>query len=267
MTRPTQSDISSFTSLNSMQQRFILALLTCLILLGAAPANPAQAQGRNTTDTAAAAPVQDTTATKKAPKLPYVHQFRLGFDMGRIAFNLMYPSRQGYEIQADYAMRGKLYAALETGFGRGKIDYPNLKYTTNSYFVRLGIDQSVLDRLGPLDFDMAFIGVRYGLGVGKISEATYLVPSLFGPPAEGTVPGRNYTVHWGEIVGGIKVDVGKGIFVGWNFRGKFMFNAGTFKELAPNYIAGYGKGDKSTVFDFNLYLSYAIRWNKQKIGL
>lgn len=260
--------MSSFTFLTSRAQRFIPLLTACLVLLcaGVCP-SPVWAQATLPSDTTVATPAPDTAATKKLPKLPYVHQFRLGFDLGRVAFNFMYPSRQGYEIQADYAMRGKLYAAAEGGFGRGRIDYDNLKYTTSSYFVRIGIDQSVLDRLGAYDFDMAFIGVRYGIGMGQLSEATYLVPSLFGPPAEGSVPGKNYTVHWGEIVGGIKVEVGKGIFVGWNFRGRFMFNAGTFKELAPNYIAGYGKGDKSTVFDFNLYLSYAIRWNKQKSSL
>lgn len=251
-----------------MLHRYFRITIICLLMWCSAPSGMARAQSAAATDTAArpAAP-QDTASGKKVPKPPYIHQLRIGFDISRIAFNLMYPSRQGYEIQADYALRGKLYAAAETGFGRGKIDYPKLKYTTDNYFVRLGIDQSVLDRLGPSDFDMAFIGVRYGLGIGNRANATYLVPSLFGPPASGEIPGKSYVVHWGEIVGGIKVELGKGIFAGWNFRGKFLLNSGTFKELAPNYIAGYGKGDKSTVFDFNFYFSYAIRWNKEKSGL
>lgn len=248
-----------------MLHRPIRNFIVCLLLLSASPFCFAQAQGKGLSDTATKKiSLQDTSARKKKEsKPPYIHQFRIGFDVSRIAFNLMYPSRQGYEIQADYALRGKLYAAAETGFGRGKIDYEKLKYTTNNYFVRLGIDQSVLDRLGPNDFDMAFIGVRYGLGIGNRSDATYLVPSLFGPPASGTIPSKSYVVHWGEITGGVKVELGKGIFAGWNFRGKFMLNSGIFKELAPNYIAGYGKGDKSTVFDFNFYFSYAIRWNKK----
>jgi hypothetical protein len=248
-----------------MLKSFIRTFIVCLLLLFCNAICFAQARGKGHTDTATKKiPLQDTTGKKnKVPKPPYVHQFRLGFDISRIAFNLMYPSRQGYELQADYALRGKLYAAAETGFGRGKINYTNLKYTTNSYFVRLGIDQSVLDRIGPLDFDMAFIGVRYGMSIGNRSDATYLVPSLFGPPDSGSVAGQSFVAHWGEIVGGVKVELGKGIFAGWNFRGKFLVNAGSFKELAPNYIAGYGKGDKSTVFDFNFYISYAIRWNKK----
>lgn len=249
-----------------MLNSFIRTFIVCLLLLCCTSFCFAQARGKSLTDTTAKKiPLQDTTAGKKnkTPKPPYIHQFRLGFDVSRIAFNLMYPSRQGYELQADYAMRGKLYAAAEAGFGHGKINYPNLQYTTNSYFVRLGIDQSVLDRIGPLDFDMAFIGVRYGMSIGNRSDATYLVPSPFGLPDSGFVAGQSFVAHWGEIVGGVKVELGKGIFAGWNFRGKFLMNSGIFKDLAPNYIAGYGKGDKSTVFDFNFYVSYAIRWNKK----
>ncbi len=191
---------------------------------------------------------------------PYVHQLRIGFDISRIAFNLMYPSRIAYEIQADYALKGKSYLALETGLGRGKVDYENLKYNSNGYFLRLGIDQSLLDRLHINDFDMAFIGVRYGMGIGSRNEAHYFVPSPFGKGSSGTVPGQNFMVHWGELTAGIRVEVWQGLFAGWNLRAKFLLNSGVFKELAPNYIPGYGKGDKSTVFDFNFYISYALRW-------
>jgi hypothetical protein len=206
----------------------------------------------------------DSAALKpaKEPKPPYIHQFRVGFDISRIPFNIMYPSRQGYEIQADYALRGKLYLAAETGFGKGKIDYDNLKYTTTGYFFRVGVDNSFLDRLSPRDFDMAFVGIRYGMGIGKRNDAEYSVPSIFGPPATGSVPAQSFVVHWGELVAGIKVELWKGIFAGWNFRAKFLLNSGVFKELSPNYIPGYGKGDKSTAFDFNFNFSYALRWGK-----
>ena len=203
----------------------------------------------------------DTTAEKKKePKPPYVHQIRLGFDISRIAFNLMYPSKQAYEVQADYALRGKLYLAAEAGFGNGKIDYDNLKYNNNGFFIRAGVDNSILDKLTDSDFDMAFIGVRYGMGVGKRSEATYFVTSPFGAPVSGNVPAQNFVVHWGEIAAGIKVEFVKNFFAGYTMRGKFMLNSGVFEELAPNYVPGYGKGDKTVVFDFNFYLSYAIQW-------
>jgi hypothetical protein len=204
-------------------------------------------------------PADSTTLSKKS-KEPSVHQFRVGIDIFRIAYSVMYPSRQGYEVQADYLFGKKLYAVAEAGFGKGKIDYDNLKYDNSGYFLRIGIDQQFLDIVNARDFDIGFIGARYGIGFGNRSEASYTVPSPFGPPSEGSVPSQQYVVHWGELTGGIKVEFWKGFFAGWNVRGKFLMNSGIFKELAPNYIPGYGKGDKSTVFDFSVYISYALRW-------
>ncbi len=209
---------------------------------------------------------EDSSGQKKdIPSLPYVHQLRIGFDISRIAFNLMYPSKTAYEIQVDYALKGKSYIAWEGGLGSGKINYDNLKYTNSGFFMRLGIDQSLMDRLHTFDFDNAFIGVRYGAATGKRNEAEYYVPSPFGQGSSGTIPAQNYFVHWGEITAGIKVEFWNGFFAGWNLRGKFLINSGVFKELAPNYIPGYGKGDKSTVFDFNLYISYALRWDRDEL--
>lgn len=204
-----------------------------------------------------------TASIKK--KAAMIHQFRFGIDIARIGFNFAFPSKQAYEFQADYFLKNKLYIAAETGFGSGTIDYENLKYNTNAFFIRLGVDKSFLDQLGPEDFDMGFLGARYGMGIGQRTEATYLIQSPFGTEIIGHVPSQTFTVHWFEVMAGIKVELWKGVFAGWTARGRFLLNPGTFKELSPNFIAGYGKGDKNSIFDFNFYLSYAIRWNKGKL--
>lgn len=202
----------------------------------------------------------DTAINKE--KKPYVHQIRFGFDISRIAFNQMYPSKQAYEFQVDYTLRNNLYIAAETGLGSGKVNYEKLDYTTNAYFIRLGIDKSFLDKISATDFDMGFLGVRYGMGIGRMQEADYTIISPFGTIIKGSVPSQNFVVHWAEVVGGIKVELWKGVFAGWTARGKFLLNSGVFKELSPNFIAGYGKGDKNSVFDFNFYISYSIKWGK-----
>lgn len=212
------------------------------------------------TDVDAATDTSSLKGNSKTIKPAYIHQVRLGFDIGRIAFNRMFPSRQGYELQADYKLRNDLYLAAEAGFGIGNIDYDFLKYTTNGTFLRLGIEKSLFTPLNDRDFDIAFIGVRYGIGAGKRNEATYFVPSPFGGKTKGFAEAQDFVVHWAELTGGIKVELWKGLFAGWNIRGKFLFNAKTFRDLAPNYIPGYGKGDKNSIFDFNFYISYALRW-------
>lgn len=222
------------------------------------------AQGPATDSLAAPARSTDTTTTAKSKekKQPSIHQLRLGLDLFGLATSLIYETRKGYEVQADYMLSQKTYLVAEAGLGKGKVNYSNLKYDNNGYFFRAGVDQQFLDIISVRDFDIGFIGVRYGIGFGNRSEASYTVASPFGPPTEGTIPSQQFIVHWGEITAGVKVELGRRIFAGWNVRGKFLLNGGVFKDLSPNYIPGYGKGDKSTTFDFNFYLSYALRWGR-----
>lgn len=196
-------------------------------------------------------------------KSPITHQLRLGFDIGRILFNNLFPSRQGYEIKADYNWNENLYFAAEAGWGQGKVDYDFLKYKTSGSFLRLGINKNLLGLLSPKDFDNAFIGVRYGVGFGDRGRAQFSVPSPFGGNSVDTYPGSNYFVHWGEILAGVTVGLWQNFYAGWTVRGKFLFNPGTFKDISPNYLPGFGKGDKKTVFDFNFYLSYGLQWGKK----
>ena len=244
-----------------------LLLVTLLLLLFAASgfaqvndtakvATPAKGKSKSVDST-----VVDTLAKKvKEPKPPYIHQLRFGVDIARIGFNLLNPDNQGYGVQADYALRKNIYIAAQAGFGRGKVDYPNLKYNTTGFFVNAGIEKSFLDRLTDRDFDMAFIGVHYGLGAGNRQEAEYLITSVFGKEYRGTIPAKSYTAHWGEVVAGIKLEVIPRIFAGWNINMRFLLNSGSLSELAPNYIPGYGKGDQSVAVDLNFFVSYAIRW-------
>ena len=97
----------------------------------------------------------------------------------------------------------------------------------------------------------------------KRSDATYTITDSLWGPTSGSIEGRNFTAHWAEVVGGIRVELYRGIIAGWNVRAKFLLNAKTFQDLSPAYISGYGKGDKSTAFDFNFYLCYAMRWGKK----
>jgi len=246
-------------------------MITCLLVLAGMPAVLAQkgtdSTGKGSTirrdTTIVINSHRDTTqadTTKKTVKPPYVHQFRVGIDVARIVYNFMYSDRKAYELQFDYALRKGNYLVAEAGWGKNNVDFETLKYSNSGEYLRLGIDKNVLTILNDHDFDIFFIGLRYGMAIGKVSEATFLVPSYYGPSIEGTTPGSNYFIHWGEITAGLRVELLKDLFVGWNIRLKFLLNSGEFSELAPSYVPGYGKGDKTTNFDGNFYISYALRW-------
>lgn len=199
----------------------------------------------------------DTTVTTP-PKQPLRQQLLIGIDVSKIAFNFAKSQMQNYDFQAAYNRGDKNYYIAEAGLGTGNIDYAFLKYSSQGGFLRLGIDRSLLGSQGKRDYDIAFVGFRYGLALGRISEAWYQVSSPFGGAYEGTYDAESFFSHWGELTAGMKLEVWPKIFLGWTGRAKFLFNGNRFQHVAPNNIAGYGAAEKSTAFDFNLYLSYAI---------
>lgn len=221
---------------------FLNALLPAALLL--AGAGPALAQA----DSAA------------APAERIGHQLRLGVDILRPILNAAQDSRTSYEASLDYYWRKELYFVAESGFGNMRYEYPDLSYTSRNSFLRLGIDKTIISRLGPGDWDAAFFGLRYGVGLIQRNAASYVIVDSVWGNSSGTVPAKNFTAQWAELTGGVRVELLHGLFAGWNVRARFLLNERSFKELSPVFIAGYGRGDKTTVFDFNFYLMYALRW-------
>ncbi len=208
----------------------------------------------------------DTAATKplKATELHPGHQLRISFDVSKPIINAIAKNRMSYELGVDYYWRREAYFVVEGGFGSSNINYTDLAYTSANSFFRIGIDKNMLQRLFKKDWDAAFVGIRYGVGLIRRGEATYTINDpLFGN-SSGTLEAHNFTAHWAEINGGIRVELLKNFMVGWNVRAKFLLNPKAFNELAPAYIAGYGKGDGSTAFDFNFNLCYMLRWGDKQ---
>jgi len=188
------------------------------------------------------------------------HQLRLGVDVFQPVIHAGSDQKKGYEIAADYRFNKTIYLAAEGGFGRSDYNYPDLSYTTTNSFIRLGFDKSLLPVLRSKDWDMAFVGLRYGLAFIQRSDASFVYHDpLYGVSA-GTIAGKNLMAHWLEVAGGMKVFLWKNIYAGWTVRGKFLVNQKSFRELAPDFIAGYGRGDKNTNFGFNFYVGYGLRW-------
>lgn len=206
-------------------------------------------------------PVEEEEAPAKKTIVDSLHQLRFGVDISKLALNQFIDSRNSYEFEIDYYHRKDLYFVGEFGFGNAKYDSSYLSYSnTNTYF-KVGVNKSLLNRISNKDWDMAFIGLRYGLAFIERSDAQYTITDSLWGSVTNTVPGTNFTAHWVELTGGVRVEVVKQLFLGWNVRAKFLLNGNSFTELPPYYITGYGRGEKKSIFDYNVYLSYAIRWN------
>lgn len=232
--------------------KFIFILITSCCWLSA----PLHAQ----TDTTAA----DEEDGAPPPRKKYTgsHQLTIGVDLLHPVLNNLVKNRYSYEAEATYYLKNEYYAVAEGGWGGSRVDYSDLKYTTSNYFARFGFNKSILYRERPNDWDMMFIGLRVAGGGVTRSTATYqVVDSLWGNTS-GQTAGRNFAAVWAEITTGMRVELIPRVFMGWNMRLKFLMNGKSFQELAPLNIGGYGRGDKNSNVDFNLYLTYALRWDR-----
>ncbi len=205
----------------------------------------------------------DEDETDKPAAIDSFYQLRIGFDISKPIITNFVPERQAYEFELDFFRKKDIYYVLDAGWGRGYQDSSYLNYSSSNTFFKAGINKGLFTRLFPNDWDQAFVGVRYALAFIERSEARYTIFDSFWGNINGTIPGKNLTAHWLELTGGVRVELVRGIFTGWTIRGKFLLNGKQFKDLPPPYVAGYGRGDKNSIFDFNFYISYAIRWKKK----
>lgn len=212
--------------------------------------------------------VTDTTTVKKEKKIEsQSSQLCLGVDIFHPILNRYSTGKYGYELAADYYLRKEFYGVLEGGWGGSTMNYPDLAYSTTNQFARIGFNRNALSRYSTRDWDIMFVGFRAGVARINRTEASYVVVDSVWGTTSGIYPGKSFGAIWAEITAGMRVELYKGLFAGWNVRAKFLMNGRSFRDLAPLYIAGYGKGDGNSNFDFNFYLSYGIRWKRQSMPI
>ncbi len=193
----------------------------------------------------------------------YEHQLRIGIDLARPVIQALSPNRYSYEVEADWAFRKEIYGVVEAGFGRYVADYADLSYQSTGAFIRLGADRSILRRLLPQDWDCGLFGLRYGFAAVNRNAAQFTTGNDLWGYQSATEDAKTYGFHWIELTGGMRLEILRNVFAGWNIRGKFMMTNLTTAELRPSYVAGFGQADRSTGFDFNVWLLYALRWSRK----
>ncbi|RAJ75148.1 hypothetical protein CLV59_110197 [Chitinophaga dinghuensis] len=248
-----------------MTRTFIFTILTSSCLFSFA----ALAQNKPATPTAK--PADTSHVITKGKILPEQKDsswlipggLRLGVDLSRFINNAYYPYRQEYTVVADARISPRLFAAIELGYTNTPHSDSNYTYKGNGMFATLGIDYNFLKRQYPTERNMFFGGLRYGF-----SHFNYEVPSYtqhapyWGGQVTGSFPKTNANAHWIELVLGLKTEVLKNLFLGWNVRERILLNTVKTNEFTPLTIPGFGSGSKRAVFDMQYTISYVIPFYK-----
>jgi len=213
----------------------------------------------------------DTTAA--GPK-PQRYGIRVGADLYKITRSLYDDNYKGFEVVADYRLTKRIYAAAEIGNTKITVDEPQLNFTANGSYLKVGFDYNSYQNWLDME-NMIYIGVRYGFSTFKQTLNSYKIyqntdiltnddtSGVYNYFNEVTLyPNREYTsltAHWAEIVGGVKVEVLNNIFMGFSLRLNIKEAETEPAGFANLYIPGFNRTyDGNFGVGFNYTLSYFI---------
>ena len=199
--------------------------------------------------------IKSATSDTSYKKFTY---YRVGIDVSKIIRSQFAKNFKTYEFQFDANFTRETALALEFGTGSSNVDNQFLNYKSNNTFARIGIDKYFFGKEFKGDMDNAFVGVRYAFSrVSRKDAIVNVLDPLWGN-TQTKVAGTQFMAHWIELTGGLRLELFKNVFAGWNIRAKTFLNPKKFELLPPAYLSGYGVGDKNTAFDYNFYVLYGI---------
>jgi hypothetical protein len=155
------------------------------------------------------------------------------------------------------AIKHKYFPVFEIGFaGADKISNNNITFNTNAFFGRVGIDFNLSKTkkdTNPTN-NLFFGGIRLGYTNFNYNITNALIKdSYWGGEESLSFNNQNATKIWYELVGGIRVEVFKNIFMGWTVRNKNLLGSDAVGAVFPWYIPGYGINTSS-----NWTLNYIV---------
>lgn len=200
---------------------------------------------------------------------PQRYGLRVGADLFSLSRNLYDKDFSGFEINADYRLKKKIFAAVELGTTEITKDEENLyNFTTKGHYIKLGFDYNLHENWMNRE-DMIYVGFRYGFSTFSQTLNSYNIYTTNPYFEEGTVTlNKAYdglTAHWAEMILGIKTRVFNNVFMGFNFQLKALLAQKQPEDFENLYIPGYNKKYSGGIgVGFNYNVTYFIPLYKSK---
>ncbi len=179
---------------------------------------------------------------------------RLGMDLLPFAGFLFDPPMKGYELFLDAEFSDGWYLVAEGGRLKYDKTEPGYSYSMKGSYMKMGIDHNFLKRL-PEENESLFWGLRVAA-----ADLTHEAPEVtirdgYWGDLNTAIPAANLRPFWFEVTAGIKAEVLKNLFLGWNVRGHFLLIYPK-EVMQPYIIPGYGNAEKKFPVTFNYVISY-----------
>ena len=181
---------------------------------------------------------------------------RVGVDVVPLVGYFLSPKQTGAAFTVDAEFRDGWFIVAEGGFMNFKKTEVDYSYSNNGRYLKIGVNHNFIARK-PNQNDIAFWGLRLATGSFTHAANPITIRSGYWGDYVTSVGAEQIHPFWTEITAGIKVEMFKNFFLGWNVRGRFFLQLPK-ESLAPFIVPGYGYAGKSFSIGFNYTLSYRI---------
>ena len=178
--------------------------------------------------------------------------------------NLFGQSYGNYEIAAELDLHNRFFPVWEIGIGHADNTPEGLNFTYRnkaSLYNRVGMNYNFGYNKTAMSF--FYIGIRYGFSFFTYDIDNILVESPYwGESEKLQITGQKSWAHWGELLGGLRVQVYKNFYMGWTVRYRLMFSHKKNTYSQPWYIPGFGTD--SSPFGFTYTVGYRFSFGKKE---
>lgn len=179
------------------------------------------------------------------PKVKFFNGLTVQVDAASLLTTaLIHGDSYSMEGGVQFNLMKKYYPIIELGFaGANKISNDNVGFKTNAPFGRIGLDINLLKpkKDAKPTNNLFLAGVRLGMSSFGFDVTNLTLTDEYWSGSQIlNYNNQKSTKIWYEIVVGMKVEVIKNVYMGWNVRSKGLFKEDTAGNVFPWYIPGYG---------------------------
>lgn len=177
---------------------------------------------------------------------------RVGTDVFGLGQTIFGDGRQRIELNGDLAL-DKYFLAVDFGMDNLDLQKETFSYSSEGYYFRVGADINFMPE--DENHNVIFFGARYAKSFFQ-DNLYWRAENSYYPISAVESSNDNLTGSWAELVGGMKVNVWKNLFVGYTVRFKFLRTVKGEGILIPYEMPGYGAFESKNRIGFN----YQVHW-------
>jgi len=203
--------------------------------------------------------LQDTTGLDKRDS----YGLRIGVDLSKPIRSFLDDNYNGFEINADFRIKKRLYIAAELGNETNRLDFSNITASGSGSYLKGGVNHNFYNNwLG--ERNLIFAGVRIGYSAfdQELESFTINAPDIIFDPDDrtDTIQFDGLSAFWLEVQIGLQVEILSNIFMGINLQIQNLLTETAPDDFQNVYIPGFGEPTDGSNFSigFGYTISYFI---------